>query len=129
YAARRRHPNVSYELHDSVNGATLSGWGGGLRLLVDNLLDNAALHGRPGGRIDVALRQENGSPFVQVEDDAPGISPDEREHVLEPCARGARAAASGTGLARAALAPPGARPRRGLRRRACALGGSARRVR
>src|SRR5436853_283966 len=79
YAARRRHPNVSYELQDSVNGATLSGWGGGLRLLVDNLLDNAAVHGRPGGRIDVALRQENGSLFVQVEDDGPGIPPDERE--------------------------------------------------
>ena len=104
YAARRRHPDVTYELHDSVNGAALSGWTGGLRLLVDNLLDNAALHGRPGGRIDVSVGGENGSLLVRVDDDGPGLPAEERDRVLEPFARGLGATAPGTGLGLAIVA-------------------------
>ena len=47
HAARKRHPGVQYELAGRVDEGTVDGWEGGLRLLVDNLLDNAALHGRP----------------------------------------------------------------------------------
>ena len=104
YAARRRHPDVTYELHDSVNGAALSGWTGGLRLLVDNLLDNAALHGRPGGRIDVSVGGENGSLLVRVDDDGPGLPAEERDRVLEPFARGLGVTAPGTGLGLAIVA-------------------------
>jgi two-component system, OmpR family, sensor histidine kinase PrrB len=104
YAARRRHPEVTYELHDSVDGAAVSGWGGGLRLLVDNLLDNAALHGRPGGRIDVSVAGENGSLLVRVDDDGPGIPAEARDRVLEPFARGLDATAPGTGLGLAIVA-------------------------
>ena len=56
FAARRRHPGVTYELDDEIDDATVHGWDGGLRLLVDNLLDNAALHGRAGGHVRVAPR-------------------------------------------------------------------------
>jgi signal transduction histidine kinase len=126
YAARRRHPDVEYELRgiegfsdsdgagagaearDDAEAAlvdtTVSGWEGGLRLLVDNLLDNAALHGRPGGRVEVGLERENGALVVRVDDDGPGIPPAEREAVLEPFRRGAAATASGTGLGLAIVA-------------------------
>jgi signal transduction histidine kinase len=104
YAARRRHPGVTYDLREAVDGATLSGWGSGLRLLVDNLLDNAALHGRPGGHVDVALARDDGSLVVQVDDDGPGIPAGEREGLLEPFRRGAGATASGTGLGLAIVA-------------------------
>ena len=52
YGARRRHPGVAFELREhGEEGATLHGWANGLRLVVDNLLENAALHGaRPGRR-------------------------------------------------------------------------------
>jgi signal transduction histidine kinase len=104
YAARRRHPGVTYELRESAAGATLSGWGSGLRLLVDNLLDNAALHGRPGGRVEVGLERSDGSLVVDVDDDGPGIPAAERAQVLEPFRRGAGANASGTGLGLAIVA-------------------------
>jgi two-component system, OmpR family, sensor histidine kinase PrrB len=104
YAARRRHPDVTYELRDAGDGAILSGWGSGLRLLVDNLLDNAALHGRPGGRVAVALARDDGALVVEVEDDGPGIPATEREQVLEPFRRGSGATASGTGLGLAIVA-------------------------
>ncbi len=56
HAARKRHPGVQYELAGHVDEGTVDGWEGGLRLLVDNLLDNAALHGRPDGSVDGRAR-------------------------------------------------------------------------
>src|SRR5438067_12442757 len=45
FAARRRHPGVQVELADPIADGAVHGWDEGLRLLVDNLFDNAALHG------------------------------------------------------------------------------------
>jgi two-component system, OmpR family, sensor histidine kinase PrrB len=98
YAARRRHPGVRYELEEPLAGGPVRGWGEGLRLLVDNLLDNAALHGRPGGEVHVALARDNGHVVLRVEDDGPGVPAGDRARVLEPFARAAAAGAPGTGL-------------------------------
>jgi signal transduction histidine kinase len=104
FAARRRHPGVTYELDDEIHDATVHGWDGGLRLLVDNLLDNAALHGRAGGRVRVALARADDDLLVRVDDDGPGIAAAERERLLEPFARGTTTTASGTGLGLAIVA-------------------------
>ena len=104
YAARRRHPGVTFELEDEIADATLHGWDGGLRLLVDNLLDNAAIHGRAGGRVRVGLRYDGDALVLRVDDDGPGIEAAERERLLEPFARGAATTASGTGLGLAIVA-------------------------
>jgi len=104
YAARRRHPGTGFELADAIDEASVHGWGGGLRLLVDNLLDNAALHGRTGGRVRVGLAREDGTLHVCVEDDGPGIPAAERERLLEPFARGTATTAPGTGLGLAIVA-------------------------
>jgi two-component system, OmpR family, sensor histidine kinase PrrB len=104
HGARKRHPDVHYELAGRVDEGTVDGWEGGLRLIVDNLLDNAALHGRPGGSVGVGLQNADGALIVHVEDDGPGIPPDQREHLLEPFARGEDAAPGGTGLGLAIVA-------------------------
>jgi two-component system sensor histidine kinase PrrB len=104
YAARRRHPGVEFELSDEIDDAVVHGWGGGLRLLVDNLLDNAALHGRAGGRVEVGLARGDGALHVRVEDDGPGIAAGERDRLLEPFTRGATTTAPGTGLGLAIVA-------------------------
>jgi two-component system sensor histidine kinase PrrB len=104
HGARKRHPGVQYELAGRVDEGTVDGWEGGLRLLVDNLLDNAALHGRENGSVAVGLERSDGSLIVRVEDDGPGIAPDQRSHLLEPFARGADARADGTGLGLAIVA-------------------------
>jgi signal transduction histidine kinase len=104
HAARKRHPGVQYELAGRVDEGTVDGWEGGLRLLVDNLLDNAALHGRPRGSVGVGLERADGQLVVRVEDDGPGIPPEERERLLEPFARGAGAGPEGTGLGLAIVA-------------------------
>jgi len=105
HGARKRHPAVRYELAGRVDEGTVDGWEGGLRLLVDNLLDNAALHGRgQGGSVGVGLEREDGRLVVRVEDDGPGIAPADRERLLEPFARGEGARAGGTGLGLAIVA-------------------------
>jgi two-component system, OmpR family, sensor histidine kinase PrrB len=73
HSARRRHPGVAYDLDDDIADACIRGWGGGLRLLIDNLLDNAALHGRADGLVRVGLAREDDPLVVRVEDDGPGI--------------------------------------------------------
>ena len=104
HAARKRHPGVQYELAGRVDEGTVDGWEGGLRLLVDNLLDNAALHGRPDGSVAVGLERADGQLVVRVEDDGPGIPPAERRRLLEPFARGENAGPNGTGLGLAIVA-------------------------
>ena len=105
HGARKRHPGVHYELAGRVDEGTVDGWEGGLRLLVDNLLDNAALHGRPsGGSVGVGLVRVDGQLIIRIEDDGPGIPPDQRARLLEPFARGEGAAPGGTGLGLAIVA-------------------------
>jgi signal transduction histidine kinase len=98
YGARRRHPAVRFELDDRACDSRVWGWAGGLRLVVDNLLDNAALHGREDGLVRVTLERHGMSVALVVDDDGPGISPADRERLLEPFTRGDGAVAPGTGL-------------------------------
>ena len=104
FAARRRHPTAIFDLDDRGGEATVWGWPSGVRLLVDNLLDNAALHGRPGGRVRASLAREGDTLVVRVDDDGPGIPATERDRLLEPFARGHGAEAPGTGLGLAIVA-------------------------
>ena len=104
-AARRRHPLVHFELDPSSSEPAVEGWPDGLRMLVDNLLDNAAVHGRPDGRVLVRLAPDAPDGVeVVVEDDGPGLPAEERERVLEPFARGTKASAPGSGLGLAVVA-------------------------
>lgn len=53
-----------------------------------NLIINAARHGVPGGRIRVAAAARNGRVELLVEDEGPGIAPDDMPHLFEPFYRG-----------------------------------------
>jgi signal transduction histidine kinase len=102
-AAAARHPEATLTADAPPEPVAYRGWEPGLRILVDNLVENAARHGRPGGQVRVTLRAaENGAgPSIEVDDDGPGIPPRERERVFEPFRRidGAARAGSGLGLA------------------------------
>lgn len=97
--AVHRHPETSYRLAvDHMRPPLLDGWQTGLRIAVDNLLDNAAVHGRPGGRVEVMLRRDDTQAFVTVTDDGPGIPADRREAMKERFTRGPNPRSQGSGL-------------------------------
>ncbi len=86
--------------------AVVQGWSEGLRVMLDNLLRNAATHGRPpadAGRPPAVALTVEATPAavtLHVDDNGPGIPREERERVFERFTRGATAApGSGLGLA------------------------------
>jgi two-component system sensor histidine kinase PrrB len=92
---RRRDPGAQVELAVSSE-RPVEGWRDGVRLAVGNVVRNALVHG--GGR--VAVRVDGGT--VTVDDDGPGIAPDERAAVVQRFHRGAGSSGSGLGLTIAA---------------------------
>ena len=70
----------------------------GLRMLVDNLVGNALKHSPEAGRVSVGVSREEGGARLVVEDQGPGIAPEERERVFDRFYRGEGAAEGGSGL-------------------------------
>jgi two-component system, OmpR family, sensor histidine kinase MtrB len=68
--------------------------------LLGNLLDNAAAYG--GGATSVNLRLDGGTGSIEVDDEGPGVSPDDKAVIFDRFVRGrsagARADNVGTGL-------------------------------
>lgn len=97
--ARARHPRATITFAGPAE-VPIDGWSDGLRLVIDNLLDNALRHGRPDGRVAVSLAVDGGVARLTVDDDGPGIPPGDRARVFERFARGPTdAPGSGLGLA------------------------------
>jgi two-component system sensor histidine kinase PrrB len=91
--AQRRHPDVTF-LSNGVRDVVVDGWRAGLLLAVDNLLDNAAAHGRPDGTVTVSVSETG----ITVADDGPGIPADDREDMKRRFVRGPRPRSDGSGL-------------------------------
>jgi signal transduction histidine kinase len=69
-----------------------------LHQVLVNLVDNAARHCPPDGRVDVVARTDpDGALVLEVIDDGPGIPESEREAVFERFQRGTTAAGAGAG--------------------------------
>ena len=63
--------------------ATVMGDANALRVMFNNLIDNATKYTPDGGRVDVCLRMDAGNPLVEIADNGPGIPGDERERVFD----------------------------------------------
>jgi signal transduction histidine kinase len=105
---RRRHPDAVVTFDDPGGEATVDGWAEGLEVLVANLLENAATHGKVSADDTVHVRatvEPNGRELrFLVDDDGPGIPSSERSRVLERFGRGAGAQGTGFGLGLALVA-------------------------
>jgi signal transduction histidine kinase len=98
FAARTRHPEVTIESELPAAGPVVHGDADGLWRVIENLLENAARHGRPGGHARLRVSADGAGAEILVEDDGPGIPLAERERVIRRFARGQNAAAGGSGL-------------------------------
>lgn len=98
--ARRRHPDAAITVA-LADGACIRGWAEGLRMIVDNLLDNAAIHGADGTRhaqISISVRRAAGQAVLAVDDAGPGIPPEQRQAVFDRFHRRRDSPGSGLGL-------------------------------
>jgi signal transduction histidine kinase len=81
---------------------TVRGEPDALRRALDNLLDNAEVHGPRAGDVTVSLTVAAGTAALAVRDEGPGLAPADREHAFERFWRAPDAAdrpGSGLGLA------------------------------
>jgi signal transduction histidine kinase len=99
-SVRARWPQTTFAASLPDAEVVRQGWEPGLRLLVENLLENAARHGRPGGTVRLTLDRQ----ALVVEDDGPGVPEAERRRVFEPFARLATRDVDGSGLGLALVA-------------------------
>ena len=86
--------------HDPTASTIVVGDAGLLRQLVGNLVDNA-IKFTPQGRVDVAVRHENGCATIEVADTGPGIEDGSADRLFDRFFRGDPAhahATEGTGL-------------------------------
>jgi signal transduction histidine kinase len=101
---RARYPATAFMLDLPDGPVVVRGWEPGLRLLVVNLVTNAAHHGRPSGNVWVTLAGRQ-APELTVDDDGDGIPEDDRDRIFEPFRRLEPAAdRPGTGLGLALVA-------------------------
>jgi two-component system sensor histidine kinase MprB len=95
----RGWPNVELSVHDAV---TVLGEPEALRRALENLLENAEVHGPSGGTISVALAVADGQAQLSVRDEGPGLSAPDAQRAFDRFWRGAGALerpGSGLGLA------------------------------
>jgi signal transduction histidine kinase len=69
-----------------------------LRQLVSILVDNAVRHAPEGGTVRVGVRADGPDATLVVEDDGPGIRPEDLPRVFDRFYRGAGSPVGGTGL-------------------------------
>lgn len=69
-----------------------------LRIVLDNLLDNAVRYTPPGGRVDVTVRQAEGTVVIDVSDTGPGIPAADLERVFSRFYRVGATGVEGSGL-------------------------------
>jgi len=94
HRAMAKEIDLGFDLADvQVSGDPLL-----LREALANLIHNALEYTPHGGRVTVRTGVRNAEPFLEVEDDGPGIPAAEREQVLERFYRAAGTAGTGSGL-------------------------------
>lgn len=108
-AARSRHPKVGWSLEAPASGPMVVAEEESLRMMLENLVENAALHGKPDGSVAVTVAAGPDLPSLIVDDDGPGIPKADRERMLERFTRGDSARGPGTGLGLAIAAAQASR--------------------
>lgn len=93
--AMQRRIELSLEAPDHLPSAVDEP---GFTSILLNLVDNAIRYGREGGNVVVTLRGDEERIHLQVQDDGPGIPPEEHALVFERFYRGAAQETPGSGL-------------------------------
>jgi two-component system, OmpR family, sensor histidine kinase TctE len=96
WLAQERNIDLGFEADAGV--APVTGRAHLLTELVANLVDNAVRYTQPGGRVTVIVRRSGRSTTLVVEDNGPGVPPEQRERVFERFCRLDNGQSDGCGL-------------------------------
>ncbi|TXC79791.1 ATP-binding protein [Paraburkholderia azotifigens] len=69
-----------------------------VRILLDNLVDNAVKYSRAQGRMEIAIWSDADTMFLEVRDDGPGVAEADRSRLHDRFFRGANHVEKGSGL-------------------------------
>jgi two-component system sensor histidine kinase TctE len=96
-----RADKVGIDLGADARAASVAGNAGLLEDLLENLVDNALKYAPSGGHVTVRSAMDGPAPYLEVEDDGPGIPEAERSRVRERFYRlpGSTGIGCGLGLA------------------------------
>ena len=83
---------------DAAARVTVHGERAALVALVRNLVDNAVRYSPPGTRVDVRVARDGDAAILQVDDQGPGIPPEERNRVFDRFYRRSAGEEEGSGL-------------------------------
>lgn len=97
YIAAARKRSVDLSLEEQADAVLVHGNPQLLHEMLANLIDNAIRYTGAGGRVVVRVRGAV-QAILEVDDDGPGIPPEERERVFERFYRGRESREPGTGL-------------------------------
>ncbi len=89
---------LGVQLESHCDPAPARGDAGLLAVMIRNLLDNALRYSPRGGRVRLVTRRTATGVELLVEDEGPGIAPEDRERIFERFYRVAGSQASGSGL-------------------------------
>jgi len=89
---------IELTVDDNSAGATVSGSEDALRILFNNLIDNAIRYTPEGGRVTARIARDGNAVQASVDDTGPGIADEERERVFDRFYRAPGAGSSGNGL-------------------------------
>ncbi len=78
-----KHTSVELR-HAPGDEVFVRGYDGALRSALENIIRNAARHGKPGGHVYVDIAIKNTLTEISVQDDGGGVATDELEHLTEP---------------------------------------------
>jgi two-component system OmpR family sensor kinase len=99
-----------------------------LRILITNLVGNAIRYTPAGGRVDVAVAENERGVFIEVSDSGPGIPAEDRQRVFDRFYRRAQSGEAGSGLGLAIVKTIAERHRATVQLGEAALGGLRARV-
>lgn len=80
---RAGEPGVVFTPSDGVEPVMVSGQEGALGQVLRNLIDNARSFSAPDGEVRVGLSRQRGRAFITIDDDGPGIPPENLESIFE----------------------------------------------
>lgn len=97
-SAKTAHEDITFVRAFDADAGVVSGWESGIRVLVRNLLDNAAHYAGPDATVVVEISRDNEGTMLAITDNGPGVPEELRAVVLRRFQRGDEHMGDGVGL-------------------------------